>query len=145
MLTTRLSQMRFCKHHFLFLKRKVFFFFFFWLPRQQTPPKLLMDVSCPWLHLDCILHSLKPYTSVHFYLFSPPVLRCTPSLCARPGSWHVPTLHLGTMWRAEAWTTSAPSTAWRPARATCESAESSLDTRVHTHTHTRAQLDIKGC
>lgn len=62
----------------------------------------------------------------------PFVLRCMPSRCALPGWWRAPTPPLGTMWPAEAWTTSAPYTAWRPARATCASPESCPDTRVGT-------------
>lgn len=58
------------------------------------------------------------------------VLRCMPSHCALPGWWRVLTLHLGTMWPAEVWTTSAPYTAWRPARATWGWHESCRDTQV---------------
>lgn len=47
--------------------------------------------------------------------------RCMLSPCALPGWWHAPMLPLGTMWPVVAWTTSAPYTAWRPARAVCVS------------------------
>lgn len=56
--------------------------------------------------------------------------RCTPSPWGPPGWWPVPTLPLATTWPVEAWTTSAPSTTWKPGRAMCEWAGSCRDTQV---------------
>lgn len=56
--------------------------------------------------------------------------RCTPSPWGPPGWWPVPTLPLATTWPAGAWTTSAPSTTWKPGRATCVWAGSCRGTQV---------------
>ncbi len=58
--------------------------------------------------------------------------RCMLFPCAPPGSWPVPTPRRGTTWPAEAWTTSAPPTALKPARATSGSTENWLDTQVES-------------
>lgn len=66
---------------------------------------------------------------------SPP-LRSTPSPCAPPGWWPAPTPPLATTWPVAAWTTSAPSTAWRHVKATSESAGSYLVIQVGGGGHT---------
>lgn len=63
--------------------------------------------------------------SQHFFL-----PRYMPSLCALPGWWPVHTPPPGTTSLAAAWTTSAPSTAWRLGRETSGSAGNYLAIQV---------------
>lgn len=78
-----------------------------------------------------------PFLWFHLVSLCSAFLRSMPSPCAPPGSWRVLTPPLGTMWPVEAWTTSAPFTAWRRVKATSGSAGNylAIQVRVASSSH----------
>lgn len=86
-----------------------------------------MMAPLPFSHLPTALRLILNLPSL-----SP---RSMPYRCAPPGWWHAPMPLLEITLPAEVWITSAPSTTWRPARATCALAASWPDTQVSVATH----------